>query len=128
MCWAAALPSAGSSTPTPCSTAFTGSISGTPASAPSAAPAALSASATPSHATASSDKVLTQALRRLLANGLVARRAERAAPPRVEYRLTPLGVSLAEGPLRALADWTRAHGEELLEAQESAAVRTAAAG
>lgn len=68
-----------------------------------------------------SDKVLTQSLRRLLANGLVERRTYRAAPPRVEYGLTPLGASLTEGPLRALADWTLAHGEQLLDAQERAA-------
>jgi DNA-binding HxlR family transcriptional regulator len=88
------------------------------------------------HALPGHRKVITQALRRLLAGGLVARRAERAAPPRVEYRLTPLGVSLAGGPLRALADWTLTHGEQLLEAQEraaarpgtGAAVRTAGAG
>ncbi|WP_335981684.1 MULTISPECIES: winged helix-turn-helix transcriptional regulator [Streptomycetaceae] len=68
-----------------------------------------------------SDKVLTESLRRLLANGLVERRAYRAAPPRVDYGLTPLGASLVEGPLRAMGDWTREHGEELLEAQERAA-------
>jgi DNA-binding HxlR family transcriptional regulator len=67
-----------------------------------------------------SDKVLTETLRRLLANGLVERRSYPAAPPRVEYGLTPLGASLAAGPLRAMADWTTAHGEELLEAQERA--------
>ncbi|MEE4541182.1 helix-turn-helix domain-containing protein [Streptomyces sp. V4-01] len=68
-----------------------------------------------------SDKVLTEALRRLLANGLVERRTYPAAPPRVEYGLTPLGASLTEGPLRALADWALDHGEQLLDAQERAA-------
>lgn len=67
-----------------------------------------------------SDKVLTETLRRLLANGLVERRSYPAAPPRVEYGLTQLGASLVAGPLRAMADWTTAHGEELLEAQERA--------
>ncbi|MCL2728712.1 MAG: helix-turn-helix transcriptional regulator [Actinomycetia bacterium] len=67
-----------------------------------------------------SDKVLTEALRRLLGNGLIERRAFRAAPPRVEYGLTPLGTSLVEGPLRAMGRWTEEHGEELLEAQERA--------
>jgi DNA-binding HxlR family transcriptional regulator len=70
-----------------------------------------------------SDKVLSESLRRLLANGLVERRAYRAAPPRVDYGLTPLGASLVAGPLRAMGDWTREHGEELLEAQERAAGR-----
>jgi DNA-binding HxlR family transcriptional regulator len=72
-----------------------------------------------------SDKVLTEALRRLLGNGLVERRAFRAAPPRVEYGLTPLGASLVEGPLRAMGRWTEEHGEELLEAQERAEGATA---
>jgi DNA-binding HxlR family transcriptional regulator len=72
-----------------------------------------------------SDKVLTESLRRLLGNGLIERRTFRAAPPRVDYGLTPLGTSLVDGPMRAMGDWTREHGEELLEAQERAAGRAA---
>ena len=72
-----------------------------------------------------SDKVLTDTLRRLLANGLVVRRSYRAAPPRVEYALSPLGTTLVDGPMRELGRWTLAHGDELLEAQERG---TAAAG
>ncbi|MCT2586655.1 winged helix-turn-helix transcriptional regulator [Actinophytocola gossypii] len=68
-----------------------------------------------------SDKVLTETLRRLVANGLVERLSYRAAPPRVEYRLTALGASLVDGPMRALARWTAEHGDELLAAQERAA-------
>jgi DNA-binding HxlR family transcriptional regulator len=64
-----------------------------------------------------SDKVLTEALRRLLANGLIDRRAHAEAPPRVEYRLTALGQSLVDGPLMALGHWTVEHAAELLEAQ-----------
>ncbi|MEV4252235.1 helix-turn-helix domain-containing protein [Spirillospora sp. NPDC049652] len=67
-----------------------------------------------------SDKVLTEALHRLLANGLVTRRSFAEAPPRVEYALTPLGRSLFEGPLRALGDWLSGHADELLAAQEAA--------
>ncbi|WP_030526099.1 winged helix-turn-helix transcriptional regulator [Nocardia rhamnosiphila] len=59
------------------------------------------------------DKTLTEALRRLLSRGLIARRPEPDAPPAVEYRLTELGVSLVDGPLRALAAWVRDHGDEL---------------
>ncbi|WP_328914582.1 MULTISPECIES: winged helix-turn-helix transcriptional regulator [unclassified Streptomyces] len=65
-----------------------------------------------------SDKVLTDTLRRLLANGLVERTAYASAPPRVEYGLTPLGTTLVEGPMRALAHWTLTHGDALLAAQE----------
>ncbi|WP_174900170.1 winged helix-turn-helix transcriptional regulator [Acrocarpospora macrocephala] len=68
-----------------------------------------------------SDKVLTEALHRLLANGLINRHAHAEAPPRVEYALTSLGQSLVDGPMRALAVWTTEHGDELLDAQESAA-------
>ncbi|GLZ43045.1 helix-turn-helix domain-containing protein [Actinokineospora sp. NBRC 105648] len=67
-----------------------------------------------------SDKVLTETLRRLRANGLIERQAYPQAPPRVEYRLTALGESLAAGPLRALADWVTEHGDDLLAAQEAA--------
>ncbi|MCX5560336.1 helix-turn-helix domain-containing protein [Streptomyces sp. NBC_00038] len=68
-----------------------------------------------------SDKVLTDTLHRLLAAGLVDRHAHAEAPPRVEYGLTSLGQSLVEGPMTALGRWAVEHGDELLEAQESAA-------
>lgn len=71
-----------------------------------------------------SDKVLTETLRRLVANGLVESRRYPAAPPRVEYRLSPLGTSLVEGPMRELGRWTLEHGDALLEAQERAVDRT----
>lgn len=64
------------------------------------------------------DKPLTEALHRLLANGLITRRAHAEAPPRVEYALTPLGLSLADGPLRALGRWITEYGDDLLAAQE----------
>lgn len=66
------------------------------------------------------DKVLTDALHRLLASGLISRQAYAEAPPRVEYRLTGLGRSLVDGPMRALGRWTIEHGDELLEAIERA--------
>lgn len=67
-----------------------------------------------------SDKALTEALRRLLARGLVVRRPRRAAPPAVEYELTPLGVGLVAGPLEALADWVRTYGDQLGLPEETA--------
>jgi DNA-binding HxlR family transcriptional regulator len=51
-----------------------------------------------------SQKVLTQTLRRLERNGIVARRVAQA-PLSVEYSITPLGHSLDE-PFRALYVWT----------------------
>ena len=55
-----------------------------------------------------SDKVLTQTLRRMEADGLLARRTVEGNPPAVFYQLTPLGRSLSD-PLAALAHWQAAH-------------------
>jgi DNA-binding HxlR family transcriptional regulator len=59
-----------------------------------------------------SNKVLTQTLRRLERNNLVARRTLATAPPGVEYRLTTLGESLL-GPVSVLARWAEDHVDEL---------------
>jgi DNA-binding HxlR family transcriptional regulator len=63
-----------------------------------------------------SDKVLTETLGRLAARGLIARTRRAEAPPRVDYALTPLGRSLAEGPLMALGRWAAEHGDALVAA------------
>jgi DNA-binding HxlR family transcriptional regulator len=52
-----------------------------------------------------SKKTLTQTLRALERDGLIARRVYPQVPPRVEYSLTPLGWSLT-GPLMALYEWS----------------------
>jgi DNA-binding HxlR family transcriptional regulator len=65
-----------------------------------------------------SDKALTEALHRLVTNGLLERRSYAEAPPRVDYALTPLGRTFADGPMRALAAWIIRYGDELFEAQE----------
>ena len=67
-----------------------------------------------------SKKMLTQTLRKLEANGLVERRALRAAPPGSEYRLTPLGRTLLE-PVRTLSRWAEEHTDELLAARDGSA-------
>ena len=51
-----------------------------------------------------SDKVLIQHLKELEADGLVKRTDYREVPPRVDYGLTPLGVSLAQA-LVPLCTW-----------------------
>ena len=58
-----------------------------------------------------SKKTLTQTLRSLQRDGLVARRAYPDVPVRVEYSLTALGWSLT-GPLMSLYEWAAAelHG------------------
>jgi DNA-binding HxlR family transcriptional regulator len=65
-----------------------------------------------------SDKALTEAVHRLITNGLIERRSYAEAPPRVDYTLTPLGRTFADGPMRALAGWIIQYGDELFEAQE----------
>jgi DNA-binding HxlR family transcriptional regulator len=40
-----------------------------------------------------SQKILTKTLRQLERDGLVVRRVHAEVPPRVDYRLTPLGVT-----------------------------------
>jgi DNA-binding HxlR family transcriptional regulator len=63
-------------------------------------------------------------MHRLRANGLINRHAHAQAPPCVEYRLTSLGQSLVDGPMKALGRWTIEHGAKLLDAQERAGDRT----
>ena len=54
-------------------------------------------------------KVLTETLRGMAADGLVERRVlKQAAPQHVEYALTPLGRTLQE-PLAAICAWASAH-------------------
>ena len=65
-----------------------------------------------------SPKVLTETLRDLERDGLVARYAYPEIPPRVEYELTPLGRTL-HTPLRALGSWAEEHIPEVLAARET---------
>ncbi|MFE1285615.1 winged helix-turn-helix transcriptional regulator [Streptomyces sp. NPDC058751] len=77
-----------------------------------------------------SDKVLTQALHRLRANGLITRITS-PADRSVAYELSELGRSLAEGPLAALGRWAVDHADQVLAAQEHHGARArgrAAAG
>jgi DNA-binding HxlR family transcriptional regulator len=59
-----------------------------------------------------SQKMLTQTLRDLECNGLVARAVHPDTPPRVEYSLTPLGRTLVDA-LTVLRDWAEAHFHEV---------------
>jgi DNA-binding HxlR family transcriptional regulator len=51
-----------------------------------------------------SKRVLADTLRKLERDGFVNRKVYAAVPPKVEYRLSPLGKSLA-AQLRPLVDW-----------------------
>jgi DNA-binding HxlR family transcriptional regulator len=55
-----------------------------------------------------SQKMLTQTLRDLEDDGLVARKVHPVVPPMVEYSLTPLGRTLIE-PLEAVCRWAEKH-------------------
>lgn len=59
-----------------------------------------------------SEKMLIQQLREMQADGIVAREDFREIPPRVEYSLTPFGVSLMEA-LKPLCGWGLAHLKEI---------------
>lgn len=63
-----------------------------------------------------SQKMLTQTLRGLERDGLIARTVYPEVPPRVEYAITPLGKTLV-GLLAALRVWSETHIEEVQEAQ-----------
>jgi DNA-binding HxlR family transcriptional regulator len=63
-----------------------------------------------------SQKSLTRTLRDLERNGLVNRHDFREVPPRVEYELSDLGLSLVP-ILRSMCRWTVKHIEEVNEAR-----------
>lgn len=72
-----------------------------------------------------SQKMLTQTLRALEANGLVERRDFGTVPPHVEYHLTGLGVSLAHS-LTPLFEWIGREFANVLAARAMFAGREAA--
>jgi DNA-binding HxlR family transcriptional regulator len=59
-----------------------------------------------------SKKTLTQTLRSLERDGVIARRVYAEVPARVEYSLTPLGWSLT-GTLVAMYEWSAEHAQDL---------------
>jgi DNA-binding HxlR family transcriptional regulator len=78
-----------------------------------------------------SKKTLTQTLRALERDGLIARHVHAEVPPKVEYSLTPLGWSLT-GTLMAMYEWSAEHlhhvdGARLLRDGEPAPPRLLAA-
>ncbi|WP_319805259.1 helix-turn-helix domain-containing protein [Microbacterium sp. YJN-G] len=60
-----------------------------------------------------SGRMLTHTLRQLERDGLVEREVFAEIPPRVVYRSTPLGKSLAI-PVMAIAEWASAHQDEIV--------------
>jgi DNA-binding HxlR family transcriptional regulator len=63
-----------------------------------------------------SQRMLTLTLRQLERDGLVLRTVHPVVPPRVDYELTPLGVSLLDA-VAPLVTWTREHRDEITTAR-----------
>ncbi|MFE6039952.1 winged helix-turn-helix transcriptional regulator [Streptomyces sp. NPDC056452] len=69
-------------------------------------------------------KALTETLRAMEADGLLARTDLGGHPPHVEYALTELGRSLLI-PLRAVRQWAEMHVPEILAARERVGIEDA---
>ncbi|SEU34969.1 winged helix-turn-helix transcriptional regulator [Nonomuraea wenchangensis] len=65
-----------------------------------------------------SQRMLTVTLRQLERDGLVTRTVYPVVPPRVEYALTPLGMSLHE-TIKSLVIWTEEHQQEISAARSA---------
>ncbi len=64
-----------------------------------------------------SQKMLTQTLRGLEMDGLVARRVYASVPPKVEYSLTELGRTLIH-VLEAIREWSENNIKEVLKSRD----------
>ena len=69
-------------------------------------------------------KVLTQTLRAMERDGLLTRTVFAQVPPRVDYALTELGVSLG-APIAVLTDWAETHVSQIMTARDEFAAGTA---
>jgi len=65
----------------------------------------------------SSQRMLTLTLRGLERDGLVTRTVTPTIPPRVDYELTKLGLTLLE-PVQALAEWAERHRPAIQAARD----------
>jgi DNA-binding HxlR family transcriptional regulator len=63
-----------------------------------------------------SQKMLTQTLRGLERDGLVARMVYASVPPKVEYSLTELGCTLVR-ILEAIREWSKENIEDVLKSR-----------
>jgi DNA-binding HxlR family transcriptional regulator len=65
-----------------------------------------------------SPKMLTQTLRALERDGLISRTVHAVVPPRVDYALTKLGVSLLD-LVGALESWAQTHMADVMAARSN---------
>ena len=65
-----------------------------------------------------SPRMLSQTLRHLEQDGLVARTAYASVPPRVDYALTDLGESFM-GVVQVMLDWAKTHQTAVHSAREA---------
>jgi DNA-binding HxlR family transcriptional regulator len=63
-----------------------------------------------------SQRMLTLTLRNLERDGMIERTVYPEVPPRVDYRLSPLGVTWLE-PVLGLVTWIAEHGDDVLKAR-----------
>ncbi|GLQ52376.1 hypothetical protein GCM10010872_38250 [Dyella flava] len=66
-----------------------------------------------------SQKVLTQTLRKMEQDGFISRAVFPTVPVTVEYKLTPLGLSLLD-VIENLSEWAETHAHELNPTRTSA--------
>jgi DNA-binding HxlR family transcriptional regulator len=64
-----------------------------------------------------SQRMLTLTLRGLERDGLLTRTVTPSIPPRVDYELTTLGLTLLD-PVHALAKWSEQHRESIQAARD----------
>ncbi|CAM4055493.1 helix-turn-helix domain-containing protein [Kibdelosporangium persicum] len=64
-----------------------------------------------------SQRMLTVTLRHLERDGLISRTVYPVVPPRVDYALTPLGISLHQ-VIKSLVTWTEDHQGEIARAHD----------
>jgi DNA-binding HxlR family transcriptional regulator len=64
-----------------------------------------------------SQRMLTATLRNLERDGLISREMFAEVPPRVEYQLTELGVSILN-PMQAIVHWIEGHWTTIIDARE----------
>ncbi|MDC0712267.1 helix-turn-helix domain-containing protein [Stigmatella sp. ncwal1] len=70
-----------------------------------------------------SQKMLTQTLRQMERDGLVTRRVYPVVPPRVDYKLTPLGESLGEA-VCSMWLWVEKNFEDVIRARQAFALQS----